>query len=83
MRQAAAATAPWHSALSHRWSYVYEKYLDEEPEQGTFQHHRWRLAHVLNLWPLQFFFMSLVVINGIMIGIAADCECFTLIPIPI
>jgi len=49
-----------------------EEFLLREPEGGFFIHCRWRLARFMESAPSRIFFLALVVMNGVTIGIQAD-----------
>ena len=49
-----------------------DDFMHAEPGKGTFQHMRWQLACRMESTPIRIFFISLVCINGIMIGEPMD-----------
>ena len=53
----------------HAGGATLQDYLNDEPEdEDEFAHRRWRLATILESGPSRFFFISLVMLNGMLIG---------------
>ena len=51
------------------FQFTVEAYLSNEPEPGTFDHTRWRVAAWLEQDHMKAFFIVIVCINAVLIGV--------------
>ena len=49
-----------------------DDYLRDEPEPGTFSHTRWKVAKFMEQGNIKWAFISVVILNAILLGVQAD-----------